>query len=137
MLKTTLETTERRSTKQRSLILDVVQHSHAHPDAEEVYRIARRKITSLSLGTVYRNLRVLVNEGLIREVQSAGKVVRYDGMLEAHSHFQCTSCGRIIDLPTLPKFDAPKSPQLKGCEVQDFKLDLFGLCPDCRTARKA
>ncbi len=137
MTKATPETTERRSTRQRSLILDVVQHSHAHPDAEEVYRIARRKIALLSLGTVYRNLRVLVEEGLIREVQSAGKVVRYDGMLEAHSHFQCTSCGRIIDLPRVPKFDAPKNPELKGCEVQDFKLDLFGLCPICRTERKS
>jgi Fur family ferric uptake transcriptional regulator len=101
-----------------------------------VFRIARKKIASLSLGTVYRNLRLLVSDGLIREVQSAGKAVRYDGMLEAHSHFQCTACDTIIDLPNPAGFAAVKQPQLKGCEVKEFKLDLIGLCAACLQPRK-
>ncbi len=131
MPKRILQPPERRSTKQRSLVLDVVQRSHAHPDAEEVYRLARKKISSISLGTVYRNLRLLVSEGVIHEVQTAGKVVRYDGMLGAHSHFQCNNCGKIIDLPVAATMQPPKSALLKGCEVLEVKVDLFGRCPDC------
>ena len=124
---------ERRFTRQRSVILEVVQHSHAHPDAEEVYKLARKKIKSLSLGTVYRNLKLLVEEGQIREVQLTGKTLRYDGMLEEHEHFLCTKCNRIIDLPRSMSIKSvnTNSHALSGCQVIDYRLDLYGLCADC------
>jgi len=124
----------RRTSKQRTAILEIVRASHAHPDAEEVFRLARRKVRSISLGTVYRNLRLLVEDGMLHEVTSTGKAVRYDGMLEDHEHFLCTRCGTIIDLPrrAAGKTIMPKSDALLGCEITDYRLDLFGLCQGCR-----
>jgi len=125
----------RRATKQRGVILGIVQASHAHPDAEEVYRLAKKKIKSISLGTVYRNLRLLVADGMIREVSSSGKAIRYDGMLEDHEHFLCMKCGTIIDLPRRHALTAvqPRNAALAGCKISDYRLDLFGLCPACVT----
>jgi Fur family peroxide stress response transcriptional regulator len=124
----------RRSTKQRDLIYEIVHASHAHPSAEEVYRLARRKLRSLSLGTVYRNLRLLADEGKIREVQFDGGPSRFDGMTEAHEHFVCTKCGFIADLPlTLKNKDliaARKSPNV--AEIREYRLDYYGVCKGCK-----
>jgi Fe2+ or Zn2+ uptake regulation protein len=124
---------DRRTTKQRTVILDIVRASRAHPDAEEVYRLARRRVKSLSLGTVYRNLKLLAEEGLIREIQLNGKSLRFDGMLEEHEHFLCSQCHRIIDLPRSLDVHALHSsnPALRGFEIRDYRLDIYGTCSTC------
>jgi Fe2+ or Zn2+ uptake regulation protein len=124
---------DRRTTKQRTVILDIVRASRAHPDAEEVYRLSRRRVKSLSLGTVYRNLKLLAEEGLIRELQLNGKSLRYDGTLEEHEHFLCSQCHRIIDLPRSLDVHAFQSSNasLAGFVVQDYRLDIYGVCSSC------
>jgi Fur family transcriptional regulator, peroxide stress response regulator len=79
-------------------VLAIVKHLHTHPTAEEVYRLVRKKISNVSLATVYRNLHLLAEEGKIREVQFQDDVIRYDGMLDAHEHFYCVTCGTVQDL---------------------------------------
>lgn len=127
-------TVERRDTKQRRLILEIVQHSHAHPSAEEVYQIARRKMRAISLGTVYRNLRLLAEEGKIREVQFNQGSIRFDGMLDHHEHFVCTNCGTVIDIPATSSHKLPALPALEGSVITDYRLDLYGLCKKCNAA---
>lgn len=126
---------ERRTTKQRELILDIVRHAHTHPAAEEVYHQAKRKLKTISLGTVYRNLNFLVEEGLIREVQFPGSVSRYDGMLDPHEHFVCTKCGSVTDIPsTLKKKDLAKPQEMIGSgTIQSYRLDYYGLCENCNS----
>jgi Fe2+ or Zn2+ uptake regulation protein len=130
---------DRRTTKQRTVILDIVRGSRAHPDAEEVYRLARRRVKSLSLGTVYRNLKLLSEEGLIREIQLNGKSLRFDGMMEEHQHFLCAECHKIIDLPRSLDVLALQSstPSLNGFKVQDYRLDIYGVCPSCASSSVA
>ena len=129
---------ERRMTRQRETILEIVRTSHSHPDAEEVYRLAKKKIPAISLGTVYRNLKLLAEEGAILEVSFFGGASRFDGMLEAHEHFYCKSCGGVQDLkPTLRDRDIAKhSTEIEGV-VEQYKLDYYGLCTKCAAKSKA
>src|ERR1700716_2832227 len=84
-----------RLTGPRRLVLQVVRGTEAHPAAEWVHRVVRRRLPRVSLGTVYRNLRLLVAEGLAAEIP--GPHARFDANMEAHHHFTCVRCGRIVD----------------------------------------
>jgi Fe2+ or Zn2+ uptake regulation protein len=90
----------RRRSRQRDIILRIVQETDSHPTAELVYDRARRKIPNLSLGTVYRNLNLLAEENAIQRVMTGDGVVRYDRRLGDHAHFICTETGKVVDLET-------------------------------------
>lgn len=122
----------RRTTKQRQLILDIVSDSKSHPAADQVYDVAKRAMPAISLGTVYRNLRLLVEEGKLREVQFAGDVTRYDGMLDRHEHFYCRSCRKVIDLPSrLNQRMIRDVERAIGVQVDQYRLDYQGICAAC------
>src|SRR5215831_3941106 len=85
-----------RLTTPRQAVLEVVRSIKAHPTAEEVYRLVIRRAPGVSLGTVYRNLRLLVDAGLLGELP--GPRARFDANTRAHHHFTCLRCGRIADV---------------------------------------
>jgi Fe2+ or Zn2+ uptake regulation protein len=78
------------------VVLDVVRATETHPTAERVHRMVRRRLPRVSLGTVYRNLRLLVAQGLVKELP--GPHARFDGNLSEHHHFTCLGCGRISEV---------------------------------------
>ena len=87
---------------------------------------------SISLGTVYRNLRLLVEEGKLREVQFAGDVTRYDGMLHDHEHFYCRRCKSVMDLVARPQLRRER--QLENdlhVRIETRSLEYYGLCAEC------
>src|SRR5262245_53016785 len=88
-----------RLTGPRRVVLEVVRATDSHPTAELVHRMVRRRLPRVSLGTVYRNLRLLVAEGLVKEVP--GPHARFDGNTSEHHHFTCLHCGRIADVAGL------------------------------------
>src|SRR6266542_2342860 len=93
-----LRTRGLRSTMPRRVILDVVRATDTHPTAAIVFERVRRRLPRVSLATVYRNLRRLAAEGLLRErVEATG--LRFDPNVGPHDHFICVACGRILDLP--------------------------------------
>jgi Fe2+ or Zn2+ uptake regulation protein len=122
----------RRVTDQRRLILEAVRATHTHPTAEWVYRQVRRRLPRISLGTVYRNLRLLVEEGLIQELDSGG-YGRYDGNTTRHHHFTCRGCGQIIDL-ALPVDRAldHRAASRTGLEISHHRIEFYGRCAACR-----
>src|SRR5262245_10321608 len=85
-----------RRTRAREVVLDVVRGTDSHPTAEQVHGLVRRRLPRVSLGTVYRNLRRLVETGLVKELP--GPHARFDGNATDHHHFTCTECGRIVDV---------------------------------------
>src|SRR5882724_8147083 len=85
-----------RLTGPRRVVLEVLRGTDAHPTAESVHRLVRRRLPRVSLGTVYRNLRLLVAEGLAAEIP--GPHARFDANMDAHHHFTCVRCGRIVDV---------------------------------------
>jgi Fur family ferric uptake transcriptional regulator len=126
----------RRSTRQRQLVYETVVAAKTHPTAERVYDRVRREMTRVSLGTVYRNLQVLVAEGRLR-AWSRGGATRYDADLSPHDHFLCESCGLLLDLERAKAtLGAERRLKSRGFEVRGRILDLIGLCRDCRGARK-
>jgi len=88
---------------------------------------------NLSLGTVYRNLEVLVTEGLVEELPSAGGA-RYDGNPKTHHHFICESCGAIDDLHLqAPPSLAQKLRRARGRKASRVRIDFYGLCEACES----
>ncbi|MCR4393097.1 MAG: transcriptional repressor, partial [Dehalococcoidales bacterium] len=87
-----------RRSRQKEAIIAVLRGTDIHPDAEWIYEQVKKQIPSISLGTVYRNLKKLKEEGLVREVKVTPGLSRYDMVPRYHYHFRCEICGRIYDL---------------------------------------
>ena len=122
----------KRYSRQRELIYEAVQGSREHPTAEMVYGWLRPENPNLSLGTVYRNLHQLSDEGLL--VRMPFPVERYDAELTPHCHFRCKACGRVIDMeqPYDPALDSEAKNDLAGYRVDGHDLVFTGLCPGCQ-----
>ncbi|MCK4547189.1 MAG: transcriptional repressor [Candidatus Eisenbacteria sp.] len=124
---------KRRMTLQRKIILEEIEKVNAHPAADEVYELVRGRLPKISLGTVYRNLEILSESGLIRKLDLGDGQWRFDGNLKDHYHVQCIRCGRIGDVFCKPCEDLEESVQEKTeFEILSHRLDFVGLCPECK-----
>ena len=123
----------RRESRQSRLVLAIVERSRNHPTAHQVFAQARRRAPSISLGTVYRNLRRLAEEGRIRENKIGSESGRFEVPHRKHYHIWCVECGRLEDL-TLPYQDAldRKAQRLVRYRLQEHRMEFFGVCPECR-----
>ena len=127
-----------RLTGPRRVILDVLRGTGSHPTAEWVYRLVRRRLPRVSLGTVYRNLRLLVAEGLAAEIP--GPHARFDANMDAHHHFTCVRCGRIVDVDgplAEPHAEALRAriAARTGLAITHHRIEFFGRCPQCRSTK--
>jgi Fe2+ or Zn2+ uptake regulation protein len=121
-----------RFTRQRQAVLNAVQHSTAHPDAAHIFETVRQIVPSISLGTVYRSLEALVEEGHLLQIQQPGMPTRYDARLENHAHFVCDMCGKVVDvLADLPDPMPMAAKTLNGFEVLSAKIEFHGKCREC------
>ena len=118
-----------RFSKNRETILNALMNTKTHPDAEWVYEQVRKKLPKVGIATVYRNLRLLVENGEIMEIETKDGVVRYDVNTAPHAHFVCDGCGRITDLD-LPFTEYGKVED-EGYLVKRGKIVLYGTCPAC------
>ncbi len=123
-----------RNTSQRRVILEELVKLKTHPTANELYEIVRKRIPKISLGTVYRNLELLAESGLIQKLDTAGTQKRFDGMVGDHYHVRCVKCGRVddLDFPFLNSLN--KSASLAGnYKIISHRLEFEGICPECRS----
>ena len=127
----------RRETKQREAILNVLRGADSHPTADWIYDEVRKVIPNISKGTVYRNLKILREDGKISELNLSGTVSRYEGNQNDHYHFRCEKCGRVFDLdePVNNELDE-KIAKRTGFKVSYHQLEFRGLCKDCQKNRK-
>jgi Fur family ferric uptake transcriptional regulator len=120
-------------TKQRQIILEELQKVGSHPSADEVYALVRRRLPRISLATVYRNLEVLAEAGLIQKLALAGSQKRFDGMVENHYHIRCLKCGRVDDVALeLLTLGEEVSNFLHGYQCVGHRLEFMGICPHCQ-----
>jgi Fe2+ or Zn2+ uptake regulation protein len=104
-----------------------------HPTAEWVYRQARRSLPRISLGTVYRNLKKLAAEGLIREIHAGGQGARFDGNTGRHYHIRCLGCGRVNDLPiSVDTRLEEEAGRAMNYRILGHQVEVHGLCPLCQ-----
>ena len=119
-------------TKQRKLIVSIIQQSDKHLSAEEIYVQAKQQMPMIVLATVYNNLNKLWEAGLIRKVSIEGIPDRYDSA-HKHDHLVCRHCGKIMDI-SFEDLTAPLRSQL-GEDFLFYDLKVYYLCPECRAAK--
>jgi Fur family ferric uptake transcriptional regulator len=126
-----------RMTPQRSIILEELRKSKAHPTADEVYEVVRRRVPRVSLATVYRNLELLTQAGLIQTVELGGCPRRFDGRAGEHLHVRCLDCGKVEDISDGLLGRAKKRVgKLSGYRILGHHLEFTGRCPDCEKEGK-
>jgi Fur family peroxide stress response transcriptional regulator len=120
------------ATHQRKIIFEAVVASPGHYSPEQIYVVVKRRVPSVSLATIYNNLRLFVEKGLLREVSPHASTLRVDGNLESHHHLVCTRCksvqdiaGGFIDFKRL----ARRAPG--GFDLTEPLIEVFGLCQRC------
>jgi len=116
-----------RYSKQRNLILDIINNSYNHPSAYMIYEKCRGEIPNISLGTVYRNLNNLVSDTKIRRIKMPDNVDRYDRISNFHAHFICLNCNNLYDL----EFSDNLKNNLNGNRVLDYEISFRGICKKC------
>jgi Fe2+ or Zn2+ uptake regulation protein len=122
-----------RHTRQRNIVLEVVRSTMDHPTADWVFRQARRRLPGISLATVYRNLKELAAEGLIREVHAGGQTARFDGNTGRHYHIRCLGCGRVSDLPlSVDDRLEREAGRATNYAILGHAVEVQGLCPGCQ-----
>lgn len=120
--------------KKRDAILNCVKCTKVHPSADWVFAKLKPDISNLSLGTVYRNLALFKEQGLIVSLGTVKGVERFDGNTEPHVHFICNGCGCVLDLEgvEVPQSLAESAASENGIIVNNCSLTLSGLCSDCK-----
>ena len=119
--------------KKREAILNCLRSTDTHPTAEWVHSQLRSEYPDISLGTVYRNLAMFKQQGIIASLGTVNGVERFDGNTEPHVHFVCNGCTAVLDLPEL---EVPQSlcseagRQTRG-RVDQCQLMFTGLCSSC------
>ena len=119
--------------RKRDAILAYLRSTDQHPSAETVYANLKTQIPDLSLGTVYRNISLFKQQGLIVSLGTVGGVERYDGNVDPHVHFVCTECGTVSDLHALhvPEELNAAAAREAGALVDHCHLTFHGRCHDC------
>jgi Fur family ferric uptake transcriptional regulator len=120
-------------TAQRRVILEESRKDKSHPSADDLYLRVRRRLPDISLATVYRNLELLSEHGMIRRLWEGSGARRYDGTMEDHYHVSCEGCGRLDDVP-LAAVDGflERARALSDYDLRGYRLEFYGLCPACR-----
>lgn len=124
-----------RSTRQRDVILDIFLSTHQHVSVEELYLKIKASNPGIGHATVYRTLKLFVEAGLAREILLHDGQTRYEHVMagEHHDHLVCTGCNNIIEFEneTIEKLQNEIA-TLHGFMIRSHKLEIYGLCADCR-----
>lgn len=126
-----------RITPQRYAVLEYLLTSMSHPTADEIYRALEDKFPNMSVATVYNNLRVLKNIGIVKELTYGDDSSRFDSNLTEHYHILCEKCGTIVDFdyPTLDEVEA-FAEKMTGFKVSHHRMELYGECEECQSVQE-
>lgn len=119
-------------THQRWVIYRFLAQTVQHPSPEVTFEQVRKDIPSISLATIYKNIKTFMEVGLLHQVSTPDHTMRLDANLEPHSHLICKRCGAIVDVPE--ESVAPlqlKHPLPEGFRVENYKVSILGVCGQC------
>ncbi|OQA04475.1 MAG: Peroxide operon regulator [bacterium ADurb.Bin400] len=125
-----------RLTRQRLVILEYLRGVTCHPTAEQIHNEVKKQIANISLATVYRNLKYLVENGFIIQINTNDGKSHYDGNNRYHLHFICRECVRVFDIWQVGQSIAKKL-QPFG-QIEQIECNAYGVCREClgRNAEK-
>lgn len=121
-----------RNSKQRTAVYEELHSRRDHPTAEEIYLSLKKTNPSISLATVYRNLKQLIEDGKVISVQGP-REEHYDAFVHQHYHFVCSKCGRVYDfeIPAISEIDKLAKEYENG-DVTSYTLLFNGVCNSCK-----
>jgi len=126
-----------RMTHQREIILEEIKKSTTHPTADELYERVKKRLPRISLATVYRNLEIMFEAGLINKLEISGRQKRFDWDLNQHDHIYCVQCHRVDNIDLGPQHTLTLPPEeSRGYEVSGCRVEFFGICPRCAKLRE-
>ena len=118
--------------KQRESIKEYLMSTKEHPTADVIYQHVREENPKISLGTVYRNLTLLVDLGEVRKISTGDGTDHFDADTSAHSHYFCRCCHRLMDVDVTPSVDQGVAASSAGIgTVEQASLLFTGICKDC------
>ncbi len=122
-----------RKSRQRQRILEILNETRSHPTADWVYKKLKEEIPKLSLGTVYRNLNVLAEQGHIEKLPFGSTFDRFQAKIKPHYHLVCSRCGLVEDFH-MPQYTEinKKAEKLSSFKNLHHRIDFFGLCKKCQ-----
>ena len=122
-----------RLTTQRQIILEELAKVKTHPTASELYDMVRKRLPRIGLGTVYRNLELMAENGMILKLEVGGTQKRFDATTETHYHIRCSGCGKVDDIDT-PVMDelVREAAESTTYEILGHHVEFSGLCPSCQ-----
>lgn len=125
----------RNYSRQRELIKEFLMGRKDHPTADTIYKNVRRLNPNISLGTVYRNLTLLAEDGEINRLSLGDGVDHFDADTSPHCHFMCRKCGCVLDL-NLEKESVESITQEAAAHfdgyIAEHTICFYGLCPHCK-----
>lgn len=120
-------------TFQRQVIYEAVLDSRQHPTPENIYEQVRGRIPSISLGTVYKNVKTFLDTGLLKEVSLHHGSLRLEANMTPHHHVVCSGCKAIFDLEESDVAPVELKSRLpKGFAIARCSVEIIGLCASCR-----
>lgn len=126
-----------RLTTQRQIILEELAKVKTHPTASELYDMVRKRLPRIGLGTVYRNLELMAENGMILKLEVGGTQKRFDATTEDHYHIRCSQCGRVddIDVPVIDSL-VESAAESTAYQILGHHVEFTGICPSCQKKRK-
>lgn len=118
--------------RQREAIKEYLSQTEEHPTADTIYMDIREKFPNISLGTVYRNLNLLVERGEIIRINGLDESDRYDGHIHNHYHFLCKKCKKVLDIEmeSLDHINELANKHFPG-KVEGHVTYFYGKCDEC------
>ncbi|WP_041278071.1 Fur family transcriptional regulator [Desulfotalea psychrophila] len=122
-----------RLTTQRQIILEELARVTSHPTANEVYDMVRKRLPRIGLGTVYRNLELMAEGGIILKLEVGGTQKRFDSTTTPHYHIRCIGCGKVddIDVPVQTEINV-KANAATNYTVLSHHIEFSGICQECQ-----
>lgn len=122
-----------RLTTQRQIILEELAKLKTNPTATDVYDMVRKRLPRIGLGTVYRNLDLMADNGMILKIEVGGTQKRFEAITKPHYHIRCSCCGKVEDI-YVPVTDDLVKVATKSClyQIQGHRVEFSGVCPDCQ-----
>ncbi len=130
-------TPQMRLTTQRQIILEELGKVTSHPTANEVYDMVRKRLPRIGLGTVYRNLELMAETGIILKLEVGGTQKRFDATVAPHYHIRCLSCGKVDDIkiPVMAEIDKTAA-DISKYQVLGHHIEFSGICQECSNTKE-
>ncbi len=122
-----------RLTTQRQVILEELTKVKTHPTANELYDMVRKRLPRIGLGTVYRNLELMAENGMILKIEVGGSQKRFDATTDTHYHIRCSQCGKVddIDMPVITDL-VKEASSTSSYQIIGHHIEFTGICSECQ-----